>query len=108
MIGVPGNDIRSEFMSSIFRRSLSIKDAKRRLMPRLMRARVGVGNENMADAHELARGQRRHVAKIEEKRPAAEAKVDEQRGIREGIIDEPRLYEPGHSIPLRVRPTPGL
>jgi hypothetical protein len=42
MIGVPGNDISSEFMSSIFRRSLSIKDAKRRLMPRLMRARGSV------------------------------------------------------------------
>jgi hypothetical protein len=69
---------------------------------------VGVGNENMTDAHELARRQRRHVAKIEEQRPAAEAEVDEQCGIREGIIDEPRLYEPGHSIPLRVRPTPGL
>jgi hypothetical protein len=69
---------------------------------------VGVGNENMTDAHELARRQRRHVAKIEEQRPAAEAEVDEQRGIREGIIDEPGLHEPGHSIPLRVRPTPGL
>jgi hypothetical protein len=67
---------------------------------------VGVGNENMTDAHELARGQRRHVAEIEEQGPAAEAEVDEQRGIREGIIDEPRLHEPGHIIPLQVRPTP--
>src|SRR5262245_37333819 len=64
---------------------------------------VSMGNENMTDAHELARGQRRHVAKIEEQGPAAESEVDEQRGIREGIIDEPRLHEPGHSIPLQLR-----
>jgi hypothetical protein len=31
----------------------------------------------MTDAHELTRGQRRHVAKIEEQRPAAESEVDD-------------------------------
>jgi hypothetical protein len=67
---------------------------------------VGVGNKNMTDAHELARGQRRHVAKIEEQGPATESEVDEQRGIREGSIDEPRLHEPGHSIPLQLDARP--
>jgi hypothetical protein len=60
---------------------------------------VGVGYESMRNA--LARGQWRHVAKIEQQCPTAETEIDEQPGIREGIIDEPRLHEPRHLSPSR-------
>jgi hypothetical protein len=39
---------------------------------------VCVGNESMRDAHEFARGQRRHVAEVEQQRATAEAEVDEE------------------------------
>src|SRR5262249_58322115 len=47
---------------------------------------VGVRNESMRDAQELARGQRRHVAEVEQQGAAAETEIDEQRGIRKGIV----------------------
>jgi len=43
---------------------------------------VGVGNERMRDAAELACGQRRQVAEVEQQRATAKAKVDEHRRIR--------------------------
>ncbi|HET9245103.1 MAG TPA: hypothetical protein VFO15_04800, partial [Xanthobacteraceae bacterium] len=64
---------------------------------------VGVRNERMRDAQELARGQRRHVAEVEQQGAAAETEIDEQRGIRKGIVDEPRLHEPSHFLPLLAR-----
>src|SRR5215831_10861035 len=64
---------------------------------------VGVRNERMRDAQEFARGQRRHVAEVEQQCPAAETEIDEQRRIRKGIVDEPRLHEPSHVVPLLVR-----
>src|SRR5262245_34225443 len=60
---------------------------------------VGVRNESMRDAQELARGQRRHVAEVEQQGAAAETEIDEQRGIRKGVVDEPRLHEPSHFLP---------
>src|SRR5262249_29711966 len=60
---------------------------------------VGVRNERVRDAQELARGQRRHVAEVEQQGAAAETEMDEQRGIRKGVVDEPRLHEPSHFLP---------
>jgi hypothetical protein len=60
---------------------------------------VGVRNERMRDAQEFARGQRRHVAEVEQQGAAAETEIDEQRRIRKRIIDEPRLHEPSHFLP---------
>ena len=57
---------------------------------------VRVRHQGVADAQQLARGQRRQVAEVEQQRPAAEAKVDEDAGIGERIVDQPRLDEPGH------------
>ena len=63
---------------------------------------VGVGHENMGEAQELARGQRRQLAEIEQQGAAAEAEIDEQPRIRKRIIDQARLHEPSHLIPLLV------
>src|SRR5262249_42236400 len=62
-----------------------------------------VRNECMAHAQELARGQRRQIAQVEQQCPAREMKYDEQHSIRERIIDEPRLQEPRHVNSLRDR-----
>src|SRR5262249_43976027 len=64
---------------------------------------VGVRNERMRDAQELACGQRRHVAEVEQQGAAAETEIDEQRRIRKRIVDEPRLHEPSHFLPLLAR-----
>jgi hypothetical protein len=49
---------------------------------------VGVGHENMGEAQELERGQRRQLAEIEQQGAAAEAEIDEQPRIRKRIIDQ--------------------
>jgi hypothetical protein len=48
------------------------------------------------------------LAILSQPSPGRPAILTQPGAIRKGIIDEPRLHEPGHSIPLRVRPTPGL
>lgn len=57
---------------------------------------------------ELARRQRREIAKIEQERAAAEAEIDEQSRIGEGFVDEVGLNKPCHAglrqFCLRLRP----
>ena len=59
---------------------------------------MGMRDENMADAKDLARSKRMEVAEIEEDRATAEPKIDQKARIRGRIIDEPCLNEPRHRL----------
>ncbi len=52
---------------------------------------VGVGDEGVADAKQLARRKRRQVAKVEQQRPPFEHELQIEPRIAEGIVDQPRV-----------------
>jgi hypothetical protein len=58
---------------------------------------VGVGNEYVTDAQELARWQRRDISNIEKDRAARELQVDIDARIAERSIDELRLKAGPHA-----------
>ena len=58
---------------------------------------VGVRDKHMADPQELAGGERRDIAEIEQDGAAAEAEIDEQAGVVERTVDQARLNEPAHA-----------
>ena len=74
-----------------------------------------VADERVADAQELARGQRAQVAEVEEQGPTLEHEVDVDAGIAERRVDEMRIEAARHGDPhvalsqsryklVRVRP----
>ena len=73
MIGVPGNDIRSEFMSSIFRRSLSIRGCQATSDPEVdAGARVGrIGRPKIVAFDVRHHFERELVVVAQEQRPLA-------------------------------------
>ena len=62
---------------------------------------VGVGDEDMAGAQELARREGVEGAEIEEEGAAAEEEVDEDPGIVEGGVDQKGVKDRGHARPGR-------
>ena len=57
-------------------------------------------DEDMTDAQELPRRERRHVAEIEQQRAPPEAEIDEQARILEGAVHQSGLYRPAHTPPV--------
>jgi hypothetical protein len=68
---------------------------------------VGMGDESVAHAQELARGQDANISEVEEQRPTTEPEIDEEPRIRKRFVDQAGLHEEAQIfalLPLRRGP----
>jgi hypothetical protein len=61
---------------------------------------VGMGDESVAHAQELARGKDANITEVEEQRPTSEPEIDEEPRIRKRIVDQAGLHEKAQIIAL--------
>ncbi|MEZ2143940.1 hypothetical protein AAE026_16900 [Bradyrhizobium sp. DN5] len=57
-----------------------------------------MADEDVADAEQLAIGQAREIADVEQHRTASEPEVDEQAGIGERLVDEAAFNQLDHAL----------